>query len=219
MTEPKDRVSSVETFHGYVAEDKDKDSVIIKVYIPELQPMQTGAIDAKNSSANIAVMDASGKSITFNTTTSNNISATYEGDGNHKYPPDVMKGEQVTVRRVSSDKFTWSCDGRDKYLRKNETLRIEIANRQGEDDLDDTNTYLIELDTKRGKHFRISLANSDGEFTSYKLEVDMDNATAYFGDILGNTVCIDSNKPQVVLTNSDDCMINLQGKNGQIIIP
>lgn len=202
------------TWVGTVAADKDANSITIQVMIPEMTPAATGKIAPVTSNQQISIKDINGNPIKASVTTSNTITAYYLGNtSNRKYPPDVVRGERVRITRLGdSDKYYWESLGRDDSLRRTETHRIEVANKENQaDPTDDDHTYSAEIDTKRNKHIRLKTSKGGGEKFAYTLTLDGGSSVAQLSDDSGNSVIIDSANTKVIIRNNKNAFVMLNG--------
>jgi hypothetical protein len=199
------QTSPIHTWVGRVAADKAPDSITIQVIIPELTPAAKGMVTTATKTQAVQLKDLMGNPINNTVTTGNTVTAYYVGgDSNRKYPPDVVKGEQVRITKYgNADKYYWESLGRDDALRQTETHRIEVANRkQFGDTTDDDHTYSIELDTKRAQHIRLKTSKGNGEAYAYLLVLDAAAGSIALSDDAGNTLSIESANARVTLRNT-----------------
>lgn len=230
---------------GIVAADKVSNSVTIQVLILELTPAATGTVAPVSSNQSVQIKDINGNPTTTNVTTGNTITAYYLGNNsNRRYPPDVVKGEKVRVTRLSnSDKYYWESLGRDDSLRRTETHRIDVANRttdpapqtgsggssgggagnsggnNSNPPLDDTSTYSVELDTKNNQHIRLQTSKGNGEKFAYVMKLDGKNGQVQLSDDAGNSITIDSANAKILLRNSKQSFVLLNGEDIVVAAP
>ena len=205
-------------FLGTVVEDKKPFERVIKVHLQELLPFMAGEVTPIDSKG--AVTSSDGYSGQVETT--NNVEAKYfDGFTNRRYPPDIRKNEQVLIFNYSdSDTYYWISSGRDDNLRKKERLNLSVADTPNVvDELNDDNTYYIELDTLHEKRIKISTSNSDGETYRYLLMFDAKANTVTLCDDNNNEILIESNTPRVRLRNHDGTLLDLAQKNMTLIVP
>lgn len=213
-----------ELFLGTAVEDKVSNSRILKVQEKGTLPFVDGEVDDHDGVESFSLENESGEEENVDITLSNFIPCEYFGGfglSNRSFPPDVVKGEQVLIiKNADSDLRYWLSLGRDDNYRKNEILRMAVSNRQDlSEDLDDNNTYFIEMDTKFAKRIRIKLNNSDGEDHSYELNIDGKNSKASLSDDIGNKFLLESNVPRIKMQNSSGSLIDLNDKDGLICLP
>lgn len=190
----------MEEYFGYAICDKDENSRELKVYCPDLLPLHTGDLNAVQAQAHIKNSVYVG-----NITEANYITCTYRDDtADHEaFPPDIRKGEQVRIFKLAdSEQYYWASCGRTEGNRRTETHRIAISDTLENDSvLDDTNSYYLELDTRRSHSITLTTNKADGEAYKYQLKIDADKHQVYLGDDAGNGLLIQSDVPSVTLTN------------------
>jgi hypothetical protein len=200
-------------YRGIAAEDKEENSTILLVIVPELMPNATsGVIGAGITDESIKLQTRDGKAISSSVTSANHIVATWDGISNSRVPPSVRKGEPVEVWRTEGqDKYRWRATGSARDFRSTDRVQIEVGaidpKKQGVEKSDD-NTYSAYLDSVNKKvGMRTSKAN--GEAAAFTLEADLAAGTFYISDDsegVGNRIFLDtgtvSGKPafQVNLT-------------------
>ena len=208
--------TSMHEFHGYAAADKANDSRELYVYCEELLPFLNGEVKAINAKSGYKVNNGSTKS-TGQVTTSNVIKCVYrdESGTGSAYPPLVRKGEQVKIYNVGdTDQWYWSSAGRNDGARRTDTWRQQIsATLENNADLNEDNSYYIEMDTRNNQHIVISTCTANGEKHSYKFIIDAAASTVIISDEIGNSLLMESETPKVTLKNSANSMIELNGKN------
>jgi len=199
-------------YYGIVLEDKKDDSKEIKVYIKELLPTYSGDIKAKEKDYNVS----GGKSGYAGTVKAvNYILAIYDGEvSNEKKVPDVKKGEQVRVYCYSdSDIYYWTATARDGKLRRTEKTGIVAANTNEPADLNDSNTYGLELDTKEAKRIKIYTSQGSGEKHQYTIILDAANSNISISDEDDNLIKIETEVPRILLKNKEGTFVELAKKN------
>lgn len=201
--------TSAREYHGYAVTDKANDSRELKVYCEELLPFVSGDIKATD----VSFTASNGQSING----ANYITCTYRDDSatGKPFPPEVRKGEQVRVFNIGdTDQWYWASAGRNDNMRKTERVRYAVSDSLAENgDLDESNTYFIEMDTRHAKHIKMSTSNSNGESHSYLFIIDAASSSVTLSDEIGNTILIDSNTPSVTVKNSSDSMVLLDQTN------
>jgi hypothetical protein len=207
-------------FHGIAAEDRPLDSRQLKVFIRELSPFSGGKLGDNSRKESYTVNDSNGQAVSGNVETTNNIVAEFFGLGsNSAFPPDVVRGEQVWVFKLGDeDKYYWVTAGRDDNLRKTELARWAVSNSESESkNLDESNTYFIELDTKIGKRIRLVTSKSNGEAFGYNITIDATNSFISVGDDQNNCMEIDSNNKRVTLKNNSGSLLNILDQDINIL--
>ena len=216
------QTSPMHSWIGIVAADKKPNETTINVMIPELTPVATGAVGVATANQSVQLTDINGNTINSNVKTGNTITAYYMGGRtNVKYPPDVVKGEQVRITKLANaDRFYWESMGRDDAMRKTETHRIEVANRTDHTDpTDDDHTYSVELDSKTNQHVRIQTSKANGEKFAYVVKLDGKNGQLQMSDDAGNSVVIDSANDKVILRNAKKSFVLLNGEDITLAAP
>jgi len=216
------QTSNLHSWIGIVAADKAHDAVTISVMIPELTPVASGTVDVATSTQSVSLTDIKGNTINSSVTTGNTITAYYFGGRtNSKYPPDVVKGEQVRITKLSnSDRYYWESMGRDDKLRKTEIHRIEVANRSKfEDPMDDDHTYSAEIDTRGNQHIRLQTSKGNGEKFTHVLKLDAKNSQIQLSDDAGNSLVIDSANSKILMRNAKKAFVLLNGEDITIAAP
>ena len=202
-------------FHGYAAADKANDSRELLVYSEELLPFLQGEIKARE--IDNQVNTSNGKdSFQGTVKTTNCITCIYKDDAsNRAFPPDVRKGEQVLIYNLGdTGTWYWKSEGRNDNNRKTETQRIQISGTlENAPELNDDNTYFIELDTRRSHRIRISTSNTDGEKNRYLIQIDSDQSQIFIGDDKGNQFFMDSEHPRVCMKNKKGSLLDLNDEN------
>lgn len=208
------QTTPIHVWIGIVAADKGVNDIFIEVMVAELVPVLTGTLGASTKSQSVKLKNLDGGNITSNVTTKTTITAYYYGNStNRSYPPDVVKGEQVRILQfANSDKYYWESMGRDDGLRKTETYRVEAKNRKNfSDPTDDAHSYSFELDSKRSQHIRLLTSKGNGEAYAYVLLLDAKNGKVQLSDDTGNAITIDSANSKVIVQNSKNAFLMLNG--------
>lgn len=202
-------------YHGYAAADKEQDSRELYVYSEELLPFLRGEIKAVEVDNDVKTSSGT-DSYSGQVKTTNVLKCVYRDDtSNRAFPPDVRKGEQVIIfNQGDTDTWYWKSEGRNDNSRRLETVRYHAnATLDNAAELNDDNTYFLELDTRRHKRVRISTSNADGEEHRYLFQLDAENSQVFLGDDYGNQFWIDSNHPRLCMKNHDNSLIDLNMKN------
>lgn len=204
-------------FIGIVAKDKEINSKVIEVFIKDLTPFYEGKLEPKKQE-----YDVTAKNYSEKLTLSNTIPATwYGGNTNKRYPPDVKKGEQVTVFLYSDqDVYYWDSLGRDDDKRRTERTEISAANTpEGPTPLHQENTYGLHIDTQEGKTLDLHTSTSAGEQFKYQLFFDGKGQLGRICDDQNNEIAIESSIPRIYARNNEGTMIELAKKNLTFIAP
>lgn len=196
---------------GIVAEDKNYNTNLIKVYVQEILPFYRGDLSnyTTKEKADLSVIEPS-KDNQINTEkaqvkTSNVLTAEYFGlFTNISFSPDVRKGEQVIViQHLDTDIYYWLSLGRDDNLRQLEKHRISISNATKKvKKITEDNTYYIELDTLHKKSIVIRTSKSDGEKFRYLIHIDAKSNQISIEDDADNYIHLYSDLPSIKLHNN-----------------
>lgn len=208
--------TSMREYHGIAATDKENNSRELYVYCEELLPFMNGKIQATNADSGYKISDGKTKSSGIVTTT-NAIKCVYRDESNSysAYPPYVRRGEQVKIYNVGdTDQWYWSSAGRNDGARRTDKWRQQISDTlENNADLNDENSYHIDMDTRENQCIEISTCMANGEKYSYTFLIDAKNSKVMLSDNIANSLLIESEIPKITLKNSDNSMIELNGKN------
>ena len=196
----------IKEYFGYAVCDKENSSRELKVYSSSLLPLHVGTLKATEASVKIATTGNGKNAYSGEVCESNYITCKYRDDSsNHTmFPPDVRAGEQVTIFQIGDDpQYWWKPCARTEGNRRTERHRIAISDTcENATDLDDENTYYIELDTRNNHRIVISTNKADGEEFKYQLNIDADKNQIYLGDDIGNGILINSKTQSVIIRSS-----------------
>jgi len=198
---------------GYVVEDKEYNSVLLKVYVPEFLPYSI-ANDDNTIKQKIKISDALRDNLEkeLELNDSNMIVATYiDLFSNRSDPPDVRQGEQVLIVQYrDTDVYYWFSFGRDDNLRRLEHFKIAVSDDTTiQKELNEDNTYFLEMDTLHKKSVRIRTSNSDGEEYRYLIQIDSIANTVTVNDDSGNEIFLDSNVPRIKIANRSNAFVDV----------
>ncbi len=205
---------------GKAAADKEHDSRELLVYVPEFSPFDTGDIHATNVEVAVQTTDGSRGGETLRTIkTSNTIRAIYKGDTKDAFPPDIRKGETVTVMNyVGTDVWYWTAQGRNDDLRRCERHRIAISSSpEPTKTLDEGNTHFIELDSLHGDHIKMQLSQANGSVTTYTIEMNGATGSISLADGEGNMIHLNTEEKRVCMKNSTGSLLDISDENIMII--
>jgi len=209
-------------FHGIAVEDRAMASREIKVFIRELVPYGAGEIGDNTRNESYSVKTDTGDSISGNVSTTNCVVADYfGGETNRFHPPDIVRGEQVIVTKYADeDRYYWQSTGRDDNLRRGELIRFAASNDMAQSkQLNEANTYFIEMDTKLANRIRLHTSKSNGEAYGYDLIIDARNNFVQLTDDVGNKIEIHSDTTFITITNKDGATVNLDKEDIAIMAP
>ena len=206
-------------YRGFAVLDKANNERKLKVYVPELLPYVSGEIKGTDVKCAVATVNDKKEAVNFEATTSNYIECDYQDDSDNgnMFPPDVRKGELVTVYTTAGDEnhYYWKAAARTAGSRRTETKRIGIsATLENNTDLNNSNSYYIELDSRRdSKGVTISTSQANGEAFGYKFRIDTTNGCVTIADNTGNCFVINSQVPSVSLQTSEGSGISICAKD------
>lgn len=198
---------------GIAVEDKVYDTRLLKVYVTELAPYISGEIKDLTGKEKVSLFNNDKKEsedIEINST--NIVTAEYFGLAtNRVFPPDIRKGEQVLIIQYRDiDKFFWISLGRDDKLRRKEVFRLAVSNDDAIDkDIDEENTYFVEMDTLFNKRIRLITSKSDGEKYKYSVVIDAKNHYVAVYDDDDNEFILESDIPRLKMKNKSKSLIDI----------
>lgn len=199
-------------FQGKAFADKEQNSRTLLVMVPALMPMLQGKMQASEVTTDIKVGSTTGS-----VKTKNFIKAIWSEEGAPGMScPDVRKDENVIVWNEGDniDKWYWRSENRDNAKRKTETVRLSAnATLDNDAELNDSNTYVFEMDSRRGHHIVLRTSQADGEAYLYTLNMDADKNQVSLSDNEDNTFFIDSKNTIVGLRNHDESSIIMNKKS------
>lgn len=187
---------------GIVAVDKPEGSRDIEVVLPEITPSMKGPLGSRQIREEVTSVDHNGKESSSVVHSSNTVRATWYGETNRPYPPDVVKGETVIVIQYGdADQYYWRSSGRSDDLRKTEIVRLAAANSQSTTKtLTDENTYGITMNTK-DQSVSIHTSKGTGEQFSYIIKIDAAGSKISVQDDVGNGWMLDSENTKIMMVN------------------
>jgi len=218
---------------GYVVEDILEDSLMLKVYpvekvsaahneasyeatvkqdtITRLVPDPTVPGDTNyTDTVKYTTVDKTGKKHVDIISKTNVIVAKWLpiGYSNRLEPPTVCKGETVQlIRLANSDKYYWHTIYNELDLRKLEKATYVYSNKQTiEDPTKLKDVYYHQVDTIN-KHVKLHTDDSDGEYTTYDIDIDTKNGTLQIIDGKGNEIYLESQANKLTI-NLDDYILN-----------
>jgi hypothetical protein len=168
------------------------DETILEVMIPELVPAAEGEVDKdyKEKILKVKVKNlAPGGKSEATIRISETVKCEYIGHRSNVSIPNIYLGEQVQVFQIGgTDRYFWKEKGRDDTIRTTEHVRFRIANKlKTVEDLNDSNTYFIEMDTRKGRRkIHISTSHGTKELVAYDIKIDTDKSTVEIVDDAGN---------------------------------
>lgn len=193
------RSSPYTVYTGVAVEDIEDKSTVLKVLSYDLNPQAfQGTLAPGITTNNVSITDRDGKPIKSTNTTTNHITATWEGASNLRYPPMVRKGEPVEIYKIGNqDKWWWRTTGRGRDFRTTDRVVFEVSatdpTKPG-GEKNDTNTYSAYLDS-HNKKIGFSSSTANGEAVGMVMEADLTNGTFYLTDNSespGNRIFLDT---------------------------
>ena len=224
------RRSTKKVYEGIAAEDLAPDSTVLKVICPELTPGAVqGAIGAGITNGVTKITDRDGTPISVGYTSSNHIVATWEGGSNMRSPPQIRKGETVTVYQLADqDRYLWKAGGLGRDFRKTDRVTFEVAAMPDSSvggEKNDTNTYSATLDSINQKMF-IKSSKANGEAVAFNCEFDLKAGTMTISDDSespGNRIHLDSGvvsgSPLFQVNLSTGLTLKFENENAMITVP
>lgn len=208
----------IKIYLGTAAQDKPQGSRDLEVNIAELNPTNERS-HATTQKVEAQVNDGS-NAAPVSGTASSSIKATWMGETNRAFPPDVREGEGVRVYEYgNSHQYFWESMGRDDGKRKLERVRWCANDTTANDgELNDSNIYAIEMDTRGedGQHYqtiRIWTSQGNGEKHSYMFMMDAQNSQVTLSDEAGNMLQLDTEEHSWLVRNQDESFIQLNKKD------
>ena len=190
-------------FTGIALEDKKPNERTLKVWVEELQPFMEG---------DITPMEVVSDGVTL----VNYIICDYLDETNRSDPPDVHKGEQITVVQFSySKKYYWQTKGRNDNLRRTEHHRISISNNPdvgGE--RNDDNTYFMEFDSREDQRcINIKTSKANKEPFMYTIQLNAKAGFIHICDDDNNEIYLESVSRRIRLRNNTGSIINIDDQD------
>lgn len=200
---------------GIVAENKPRDTDIVEVWPLEIIPEFNDDVTPATEDYVVTAVDCLHQPYKVTLKRGATIPCTWIRETNRKTSPDVRRGERVEIYRVGdSEQYYWRSCGRDDHLRRLETIIITASDIPVNDnsELDDTNTWSIELNTHEG-HLTIRTTMSNGEVAAWTIQADGADGKFTVEDQKGNHVFIDSPNDHIQLKNAAESFLELNKKN------
>lgn len=192
---------------GYVTKDIDyaNDSVWIEAYPIENVSTANGDIDATDLLA-INSADSFGEVTDIKLNRSVKIMAKWLNGSNYNRltPPTIYKGMTIKIYRYgSTDKYFWESHYLDLDLRLREKATFIFSNKGkiGESLLD--KIYYFTVNTIN-KYIRLHTDDSDGELTTYDLEINTKDGYLVIEDGKENSIQLDSDKEDLITNINND---------------
>lgn len=203
---------------GIVVEDKEQDSLMVKVWPYEILPILDGVVNAELHEFKNDGIDHDAKPWEQVVSVGHWIECEWlDDETNRVLPPDMKRREKVTIWRVADGhKYYWTTDGREDHLRRLEHVihaYSDLPPDVKEDvELTPDNTYTHTISTRDGKiHWRTSKANQE-DFL-YDLIIDTANNFAMLTDDTLNRFSIDSTEKVVRMENAEGTFLEMNKKD------
>ena len=209
-------------YDGIVLEDRAEDSREILVYCKDILPLAQGSIVPTNQQQRVKTIDKDGNPTEILVETNNFIKCVYGGDtdnNNRVFPPDVRMGEHVRIFNMGdSDQWYWKGSDRTQCMRRTERIRWCANNTLSNNtEMDGSNTYYFEIDTRSTKAITLATSNSDGETYMYRFCISPADNTVILCDDNHNLIKLDSANTCITLSNHDGSFIKLDKKDIEIV--
>jgi len=187
------------------------------VYPIEQLPFVSGDLTSNPVDMEVAGHDIDGVAYTDRITTDTSIEARWFpfGQSNRQTPPDMRRNEEVILYRLGdSDTFFWADTGRNKHLRRLETVIIAFSATRDESvtALTPENSYYFEVSTHE-KRVTFETSKADGEAFKYSIQLDIKRGQLTITDDINNFIILNSKRRAIMLQNADQSRFNLIGNN------
>lgn len=212
------RGDNMQAYHGYAAKDNDEQSRELDVYSEEILPFFQGINGKLDGMCTKSQIKTTGNNGAFEAeiNTTNVIHCIYRDDSSSgATPPLVRKGEQVLIYNYGDNStWYWKSEGRNDNNRRTDIWRRAISGTlENAPELNDNNSYFIEMDTRKTHRIRISTSKQDGEEFRYLIMLDAGKSQVYIGDDTDNQLFIDSKEHKVGIRNKDESLLMLDKEN------
>ncbi len=187
----------------------------LKVNDHERKVFTDGPLVDKVDPLEYETQDDGGTALAGTAFVAQSIIATWLPDSNRVTPPDIQRGEMVSLWQMgSSDKYYWRSLAKDEKLRRLETVVIGIsANPDSDaDGRSPENMYFIEL-SSHAKTITLSTSQRNGEFCTYDFQFDLGNGRVVLQDNKGNSALFDSKNIHMKLLNQLGTFFELNKQN------
>ena len=196
---------------GQVTIDKEEDSLYIDVFPIELHPGKSGELSKpdliKHENYNIK---GELENLVVSKTTTIKAKWLPLGNSNLLEPPMVGKGETVILYRYAdTDNYFWVTLYNQQHLRKRDKYTIYLSNKGsvvgGDEDLE--KAYYLTFDTIN-KYIRLHTDDTDGELTTYDIEINTKEGFLTIIDGKKNEITLDSDKDTLTINTNNEMTIN-----------
>ena len=138
-------------YSGEAAENLKLGERTLEVWPKELLPTLEGDVTTETIQIETKGIDANDQEYTASVILGGTVSAEWLGGGNIITPPNVRRGERLTLwQSGDSDEFYWKTVGRDQNLRRLETIIICFSanpSNKDQEKPDPSNSYYLEVNT------------------------------------------------------------------------
>lgn len=197
-------------YRASVVENKlQSNGSLVLFHIEELVPLTKGHLTDNPIPMKRTYKDAQGRVFTSKGTHNNNFVGQYfSSDTFRKTPPDVQRGEIIMVwQKGDSDTWFWETSSEDMTTKRRLETVVQAVNAdkpKGSDSnqYGDKNTYYAEM-SSHNKSYTVSTSEANGEYASYKIQINGGEGAIILQDNLGNYIQIDSKASTITIKN--DC--------------
>ena len=195
---------------GYVVEDILEDDLLLKIVPIELISDIDGELGDVDKETNKNINIEKENKITIKTKDTVIIAKWVPlSETNRMTPPTVCKGETVRIfRYAETDKYFWATLYNEIDLKKREKVVYAFSNKGSiEDKSLSKNMYYVTLDTIN-KVVRIHTDDTDGELTTYDIEINTKDGLFTLIDGKSNMIELDSDRDKLTVTINKDIEMN-----------
>lgn len=200
---------------GIVAEHKKLGSNDIEVIPIDVQPNQQGLVTSEVEKLESILKDPNGNPQESKLYTSKSIKADWYGDeGNRVTAPDVRRGEYVRIyRKYDTQEFYWRARANTGTRRlEKATFRFSATTDENVKELDDTNSYSIDVDCVNGT-LTAKTSKANKEKTAWTAQFSGEGHFAIQDD-RGNFIQVDDDGLQ--FKNRSDSYFTLNGDEAKV---
>lgn len=216
----KDKIIFFDWLPAYAGEDLEQGKTELSVFCPILTPLYSDEyINSEISGINIKDLktnggDECGGAIDI----SSCVKAKYFGRSNFT-TPCIHKGESVLLSSNVNGVYYWKEIGINDSYRLQEKVSLRAANKLNTvEELTDDNTYILDLDSIK-KNIIIKTTKLLPNEKTYTLKMDVANSQLFIADSDGNSILLDTNIPNIKVSNKHQTFIEVNNKNVNISAP
>lgn len=199
---------------GIAASNKKRKEDTLEITPTQDFPFSEGEISSHYKKINTQGIDSSGGSFETEVKATSTIKASWIpiGQSNRFTSPDVRRGELVAIYRFSDqDKYYWVTAGREKKIRRMETVVYAFgATKQENVELNASNCYFLEISGHDG-HVTLRTSMANGEMTSYTFQLNPKQGLATLRDSAGNQFNVNTAQNRLESIHSSGDYIILKG--------